>query len=487
MENAKVYIELNATDPNDDPLVYTITGGEDKGLFVVDPGTGILQSTETMDFESPKDHNGDNIYELELAVSDNTFTDRLYLQIIILDEDEDKVFELEFIEPNPTSSEMAIAWEKTWGGSGNEEVLQVLETMDGNLILAGNSSSTEGEDKNSTHPGVWLVKISETGDKIWEKTYWCEGGASFRSIIELEDGGLVIGTSSSANASGLKSEDSKGQSDFWVLRTDENGTKIWDKTIGSPNGDWLADLKLLTNGNILLLGSSTGDGGGDKSTGTSSGQPWLVCINPDGQKIWNRNIPALKGASHIITSEEKIYIYGQQTGYNYPYKKYLDVALVEIDAEGNGLYYNNWGGSSNDYSRKAIFQADDGFYLVGKSGSYTYEYTTLIKLDPNKEQEWIRELPYFYSYMDFTLGDDDPRFNRHHEKDFIYDLVHTGDGVLMVGNSRSMGETYSNAWMVKVAQSEVFSQYEWETESKSVATFGWKTYSKPWDILHFEA
>ena len=44
--------------------------------------------------------------------------------------------------------------------------------------------------------------------------------------------------------------------------------------------------------------------------------------------------------------------------------------------------------------------------------------------------------------MDFTLGDDDPRFNRHHEK-ILSDDLHTGDGVLMVGNSRSMGETYS--------------------------------------------
>ena len=42
MENAKFCIELNATDPNDDPLVYTIIR-QDKGLFVVDPGTGILQ------------------------------------------------------------------------------------------------------------------------------------------------------------------------------------------------------------------------------------------------------------------------------------------------------------------------------------------------------------------------------------------------------------------------------------------------------------
>jgi hypothetical protein len=58
-----------------DPLRYSLTGGADQSLFVIDPVSGVLSLAQAarplgLDFETPKDSNGDGIYVVEVTVSD---------------------------------------------------------------------------------------------------------------------------------------------------------------------------------------------------------------------------------------------------------------------------------------------------------------------------------------------------------------------------------------------------------------------------------
>ena len=56
--------------PNSEGLTYQITGGADQALFVIDASTGELRFAETPDFETALDHDGNNQYEVEVAVDD---------------------------------------------------------------------------------------------------------------------------------------------------------------------------------------------------------------------------------------------------------------------------------------------------------------------------------------------------------------------------------------------------------------------------------
>jgi hypothetical protein len=63
--------------------------------------------------------------------------------------------------------------------------------------------------------------------KNWWKQYW-----SFNFSKETTDGGYILGGSSSSGISGEKTQNSRGNDDYWVVKLDENRNIIWDKTYG---------------------------------------------------------------------------------------------------------------------------------------------------------------------------------------------------------------------------------------------------------------
>lgn len=73
-----------ATDPDGNALTYTISGGADAARFAI-TGAGALSFVTSPDFEAPADANGDNIYEVTLAVSDGVASVTLPLRITVTD------------------------------------------------------------------------------------------------------------------------------------------------------------------------------------------------------------------------------------------------------------------------------------------------------------------------------------------------------------------------------------------------------------------
>ncbi|MEZ6123843.1 MAG: cadherin repeat domain-containing protein [Planctomycetaceae bacterium] len=66
--------DANASDPNGDPLTYSISGGADANLFVVNAQTGVVSFINAPTYVS----GGDNSYQLILRVSDGTlYQDRV--------------------------------------------------------------------------------------------------------------------------------------------------------------------------------------------------------------------------------------------------------------------------------------------------------------------------------------------------------------------------------------------------------------------------
>lgn len=101
--------------------------------------------------------------------------------------------------------------------------------------------------------------------KLWDKTI---GGSSWEdevTALPTIDGGYILGGSSISNASGNKSENNKGETDYWVIKLDASGNKQWDKTIGGNSADYLSDIRQTSDGGYILAGSSQSGASGDKS------------------------------------------------------------------------------------------------------------------------------------------------------------------------------------------------------------------------------
>jgi len=69
-ENTTAVADITATDVENDTLTYSITGGDDESLFAIDASSGALSFKTAPDYENPGDSDQDNIYSVEVTVSD---------------------------------------------------------------------------------------------------------------------------------------------------------------------------------------------------------------------------------------------------------------------------------------------------------------------------------------------------------------------------------------------------------------------------------
>jgi hypothetical protein len=144
-----------------------------------------------------------------------------------------------------------IVWSKLYGGSGWEEVRQVIETRDRGFLLAGVASSKNGDVKDSKGRwDAWLVKLDRNGDLEWEKTY---GGSSYDkafSVQQLSDRGFVVAGMTKSNDGDV--ENHYGDSDVWVFRTDKNGGLMWEHTIGGKESESAEKVLRLKDGRYAV-------------------------------------------------------------------------------------------------------------------------------------------------------------------------------------------------------------------------------------------
>lgn len=149
-----------------------------------------------------------------------------------------------------------LIWEKSFGGSEIDEARAITESNDGNFIIVGD---TRSRNLNVTHNNgaadLWVIKITPEGTLIWEKSF---GGSSFdvgRSISKTPDNNFIIsGSSRSANGD---VQDNKGQNDAWILKIDTHANLIWQKTIGGNNIDFAYDAVELDDQTVIAVGESS--------------------------------------------------------------------------------------------------------------------------------------------------------------------------------------------------------------------------------------
>ena len=156
-----------------------------------------------------------------------------------------------------------LVWEKSFGGTEVDEARAITKSNDGNYIIIGDTRSRDLDvSENNGAADLWMIKISPAGNLIWEKTF---GGTSFdsgRSISNTQDGGFVISGSSRSSDGDLTIN--QGQNDAWVLKTNNQADLEWQKTIGGSNIDFAFDVVELDNGTIIVVGE-TGSSNADIS------------------------------------------------------------------------------------------------------------------------------------------------------------------------------------------------------------------------------
>jgi len=271
-------------------------------------------------------------------------------------------------------------WARTYGGTGYEELKKVIQLSNGEYILAGSSNSpVSGSQTQSGKGGTdyWLVKVSSTGQRIWDKRFGGDKDETLNSFVQTPAGGFMLVGSSLSGNTGDKSQKSQGGSDYWVVQTDKNGHLMWEKSYGG-NGQDDAYSVARSGNDFYLSGTSRSGKSGDKSQASQGGSDyWVVKINSTGTKIWDKSLGGSQDeelrASTLINQNQLVVagtsfsgVSGDKTQTSQGESDYWAVAL---DAQGNKIYDKGVGGSGTEELRTILQTHDSGLLLGGRSNS----------------------------------------------------------------------------------------------------------------------
>lgn len=153
----------------------------------------------------------------------------------------------------------AVEWQKTIGGSMDDQLFVLHQTYDKGFILGGNSNSSIGEDKtkdNSNGTDFWIVKLDTDGKILWQETYDYGNVDNLTSLVENLDNTILIGGFAHNGNTIGKQKVEKGTDDYIALKINETGTVLWDKVVGSDGKDILKKVIETRDGGYLMAGTS---------------------------------------------------------------------------------------------------------------------------------------------------------------------------------------------------------------------------------------
>lgn len=114
----------------------------------------------------------------------------------------------------------------------------------------------------------WIIKLDASGNKLWDKTFGGSDNDQLYALQQTKDKGYVLAGYSYSTRSGDKTEPLRnkyGSPDYWVVKTDSLGLLEWDKTIGGSASDQVSDIKQATANDYIVTGLSSSPKSGDKT------------------------------------------------------------------------------------------------------------------------------------------------------------------------------------------------------------------------------
>ena len=315
------------------------------------------------------------------------------------------------------NSSLVPIWQKSYGGSGYEEVYDMFVTSSNDIIMVGLSDSPISINKTVANYGyinVWIVCTDSVGTIKWQKVYGGSSGESFGvKLLQLDNGNYVVGTSSFSGISGTKTESNRGNTDYWIFCIDSLGNQLWDKTIGGSRYDILTDMVQISNNELILAGSSNSPISGDKSQDTISfgsdhldphagKDVWLVKYDyVENKIIWDRvfggddedgfeSYLSFDGKSIYVAAYSASGISGTKTTANLGS---ADVWINKIDTAGNLIWDKEYGGVR--YDGPNYFTFVDNVLIVGTTSSSPISTT--------KSENDIGPSSYYSDYWVFSM------------------------------------------------------------------------------------
>jgi len=247
-----------------------------------------------------------------------------------------------------------MTWNKTFTGTINQDcAYSIQQTIDDGYIVTGyinGGPALTGD--------LWLIKTDQNGHMQWNRTYGGANDDSGYSVLLCPDGGYyVIGHTYVAHSTAY-------WPDVWIIKTDENGFRKWQKTFGGSGWDYGYSAQLTSDNDLIITGSTESYGY------ANTNNIWLLKIHINKHPIYGSSTPSNGSINNPISFPWSIPIYdlegntfnwaikcsnGQTnsgTGdingtktlilYYLTYSTTYKIWVNATDPDGSGLYTKKW-------------------------------------------------------------------------------------------------------------------------------------------------
>jgi len=227
-----------------------------------------------------------------------------------------------------------IIWRKYFGGTNNDRAHAVVQANDGGFVLAGFSESDDFDISNSKGSyDFWVVKLSATGELIWEHSYGGTGIEISYDIAKTDDNGYVIVGNTFSSDTDIF--DNNGESDIWLIKIDNSGNLISEKTIGGSLFDAAQGVKASVYGGFIIAGNSKSS---DKDATSNAGENdlWLLKTDANGDITWQQSFggSGLDFGFDVLENRDKsIIMVGESSSTDFPgiqNKGMSDLVVVKV-------------------------------------------------------------------------------------------------------------------------------------------------------------
>jgi hypothetical protein len=272
------------------------------------------------------------------------------------------------------------AWEKYFSGSNHDYLSATVTTQDGGFLLAGTSYSGKGLDKKDDSKGgsdIWLIRINEFGDELWQKTLGSSSDEEARAVIQTTDLGFFVAGNVQNSSKGY------GSKDVLITKLDKNGKELSQLILGGKGLDEVEKMIPTKDGGALL--------------GIYSRSSEVRVLGSGSSQANNE-----RSASSIAISQMP------KTSSNYGEGDYW---IVKLDKNGKVEWEKNFGGKGDDHIR-TLALTSTGFIIGGESRSERSGNKTvgieegtdlwLISLNERGDEQWQKS--YNFKNRDILMG-----------------------------------------------------------------------------------
>ncbi len=285
---------------------------------------------------------------------------------------------------------------RTYGGALNDYGSQIIESSNGGYAIIGTTGSYGQGQSN-----MYLLKIDIELNIEWSQVF---GGSNLdwgQSIVEVDDGYLMLGYTSSFGSGGY---------DIFLVKCDLNGEFMWQKTYGGT--DWDFGYNILEHNNGYYICGETwsfSNGGTDA---------YLIHIDSDGNELWSGNFGGAQNeiANSLFVGANGVIAVGENNSVTDKSKLYLievsDDYLVSEQVINNDTLWSE--------GQAGVLHSNGNYYITGSQQAAEMNFL-FMRFDENFVPQPVSNNPYGGNLTDRG-----------------FDIVEISNGGLtMVGSSNS--------------------------------------------------